>query len=281
MADELKVVGKEGLKDKQLMDCLTGRLDFAADILLGKKLFARLLGSPYPAAKVLSVDTSKAEALEGVEAVCTFEDTPGWSDTIQYAGQEVAGVAAVDEAIAARALTLIDVEYDQYAFVIDADEAMQSGAPIVGIYPESNVRDPITETIRGDFEDGFAASTHTITTGPMGWTVYFQHGSIESCTATAYWTGDHLYIQTTTQNPFGQRSTLASRLNMPLNKVHLVSHGTGSGHGDKHSIDWGVPAAVLAQKAGKPVVVALSRAENFVMRSREFRHAHAPVSTKS
>lgn len=266
----LKVVGEAGLKDKQIEQLLTGRLDFAADNLLGKKLFARILGSPYPAAKILSIDTSAAEALEGVEAVCTHVDTPGWSDTIRYQGQDVAGVAAVDEATAARAISLIDVLYDQYAWVIDADEAMEPGAPIVGIYPESNVRDPITETTRGNFEDGFAASTQTMTSGDMGWTAYFQHGTIESCTATAYWTGDQLYIWTTTQNPFGQRSSLASGLDMPLNKVHLISHGTGSGHGDKHSIDWGFPAAVLAKKAGKPVVVALSRAENFVMRTHQF-----------
>lgn len=106
----LNVVGKEGLKDKQLMDMLTGRLEFSADILLGKKLWARTLQSPYPAAKVLSVDTSKAEAVEGVEAVCTAADTPGWSDTIRYVGQEVAAVAAVDEATAARAVSLIEAE---------------------------------------------------------------------------------------------------------------------------------------------------------------------------
>ncbi len=264
------VVGQEGLKDKQLLECLTGRLDFATDILLGKKLFVRILGSPYPAARVLSIDTSAAEALEGVEAVCTYQDVPGWSDTILYQGQEVAGVAAVDEATAARALTLINVEYEQHAWVIDADQAMESGAPIVGVYPESNVREPTSETTRGNFEDGLAASTHIITTGPIGWTSYFQHSTLEPGTATAYWTGDELYIQTTTQNPFGQMSSLASGLNMPMNKVHLVSHGTGSGHGDKHEISWGFPAAVLAKKAGKPVCYARSRAEQYVMQQHQF-----------
>jgi CO/xanthine dehydrogenase Mo-binding subunit len=266
----LNVVGKEGLKDKQLMLCLTGRLDYSADILLGKKLWARTLQSPYPAAKVISVDTSKAEAVDGVKAVCTAADTPGWSDTIRYVGQEVAAVAAVDEATAARAVSLIEVEYEPYAWVIDADEAMQPNAPIVGIYPESNVRDPITETLRGDFTAGLAASTTTMTTGPMGWTVNFQHGSIESCTCTAWWTGDQLYAQTTSQNAFGHRNTLASRLGMPLNKVHVVSHGTGSGHGDKHSIDWGVTAAVLARKAGMPVCMSLSRSENVTQRTHQF-----------
>ena len=266
----LNVVGKEGLKDKQLMDMLTGRLEFSADILLGKKLWARTLQSPYTAAKVLSVDTSKAEAVEGVEAVCTAADTPGWSDTIRYVGQEVAAVAAVDEATAARAVSLIEAEYEPYAFVVDADEAMQPNAPIVGIYPESNVRDPITETIRGNFEDGLAASTNTITTGPMGWTVNFQHGPPEPCTATVWWTGDQMYAQTKTQNPFGQRSSLASAFNIPLNKMHLVSHGTGSGHGDTHSIDWAYAAGVLAKKAGKPVCMALSRSENVTQRTHQF-----------
>ncbi|UCE97844.1 MAG: molybdopterin-dependent oxidoreductase, partial [Dehalococcoidia bacterium] len=269
MAD-LNVVGKEGLKDKRLMNCLTGRLDFSADALLGKKLWARTLPAPIPAGKVVSIDISAAEALEGVEAVCTFEDVPTWSDTIQYHGQEVAAVAAVDEAIAMRAISLIEVDYEPYAFVVDPDKAMEPGAPIVGIYPESNVRDPITETIRGDFEAGLAASTHVMNTGRMGWTTYFQHGSIEACVATAYWTGDELFIQTTSQNPFGHRSSLASALSMPLNKVHVVSHGTGSGHGDKHSIDWGVQAAVLAKKSGKPVCMQLSRMENCLQRTHQF-----------
>jgi xanthine dehydrogenase molybdenum-binding subunit len=270
MVDDLKVVGQAGLKDKQIMDILTGRWDYASDNWLGKKLFIRILGSPHPAAKVVSIDTSAAEALDGVEAVCTHEDVPNWSDTIRYQGQEVAGVAAVDEATAARALTLIEVDYDVYAFVLDADEAQKSNAPIVGIYPESNVRDPITETIRGNFEDGFAASTQTMNSGDIGWTLYFQHNTIETGHCTAHWTGDHLYVWTCTQNPFGQRSSLASGLNMPLNKVHLISHGTGSGFGDKHSIDWGFPAAVLARKTGKPVVYARSRAGQMVQQTHQF-----------
>jgi len=270
MAFNYKVIGQEGNKDKHLMHCLTGKLDFSADNLLGKKLFARTLGSPHAAAIIVSIDTSQAEALEGVEAVCTHEDCPIWSDTIRYCGQEVAAVAAVDEATAARALELIDVVYDERLFVLDPDEAMEPGAPIVGIYPESNVREPASVTTRGDYEAGLAAATNTITAEDVGWTNYFQHGNLEAVIGVAYWVGDHLYVWTTSQNPFGHRNSIARALDMPLHKVHLISHGTGSGHGDKHACEPAIVAAVLAKKAGKPVQNSLSRAENFVMRVHQF-----------
>ncbi len=266
MAD-LLVVGKEGNKDKQNIHIVTGKLDYAGDNLLGKKLFTRAKLSPHAHAKILSIDTSKAEALEGVEAVCTFADNPVFSDTILYHGQEVAAVAAVDEATAARAIPLIDVEYEVLPHVIDPDDAAAPGAPLTGVRPDSNTQP--SERIRGDMEAGMAAADN-IYEGTVGWTNYFQHGSIESCTGVAHWVGDHVYAWSSSQNPFGHRNNLSSNLEMPLNKVHLISHGSGSGFGDKHSSQWNVTAAVLARKAGKPVHFSLSRAENFINRTHQF-----------
>jgi xanthine dehydrogenase molybdenum-binding subunit len=74
MAEELSVIGKPGQHDKQLIAILTGRMDFAADNLLGKKLHGRILGSPYAHAKIRNIDTSRAEALEGVEGILTYKD---------------------------------------------------------------------------------------------------------------------------------------------------------------------------------------------------------------
>ena len=131
MADELSVIGRPENHDKQIVDIVTGRLDYAADNLPGKKLFVRVLGAPHAHARVKSIDTSNALALEGVEAVCTYEDCPVFSDKILYWGQEVAAVAAVDEAIASQAIELIDVEYEVLPFVIDPDEAMRSNSFVV------------------------------------------------------------------------------------------------------------------------------------------------------
>ncbi len=268
MAEELSVIGKAKHHDKQIVDIVTGRLDYAADILPGKKLFTRFLGAPYAHARIKSIDTSKALALDGVKAICTYEDCPVFSDRILYNGQEVAAVAAIDEAIASQAIELIEVEYEVLPFILDPDEAMKPRAPLVGTYPDGNII-RITELLRGDIEAGFAEAD-VIIEESVGWTNYFQHGTIETCTAVAYWTGSHLYVWTGSQNPFSQREQISMALGLALNKVHLISHGTGVGHGDKHFSEWCIVAAVLAKKAGKPVQFALSRAENFINRTHQF-----------
>ena len=268
MAEELSVIGKAKHHDKQIVDIVTGRLDYAADILPGKKLFTRFLGAPHAHANIKSIDISRALSLEGVEAICTHKDCPVFSDRILYWGQEVAAVAAINEAIASQAIDLIQVEYEPLSFVLDPDEAMQPRAPLVGAYLNSNITKNL-EIFRGDVEAGFTEAD-VIIEETVGWTNYFQHGTVEPASAVAYWTGDHLYVWTCSQNPFSQREQIAQALGLPINKVHLTSHGTGCGHGDKHFSEWCIVAAVLARKAGKPVQVHLSRAENFMNRTHQF-----------
>ena len=262
MANEFSVVGKAENIDKQAVECVTGRLAYASDNLPGEKLFTRILSSPHAHAKIISIDTSKALALEGVEAVTTHEDCPVFSDTIMFWGQEVAAVAAVDEHIAALATRLIDVEYDVLPHVIDPDEAMEPGAALVGVYPEGNVSSG-NSMPRGDLEAGFAQATVTMEE-EVGWTNNFQHGPLDPRSAVAYWTGDHVYVWTGSQNPMSGRNAISRALGLPLNKIHLISRGTGQGHGDKHGCEWGVVAAVLSKKAGKPVQNTLSRQDNFL-----------------
>lgn len=264
---ELSVIGNPANRDKQIVDIVTGRLDYAADNLPGGKLFVRTAGAKHAHARVKSIDTTQAMRLDGVKAVCTFEDCPVFSDVILYYGQEVAAIAAVDEETAARAVELIKVEYEVLTAILDPDEAMKPGAPLAGTFPDRNYY--TREETRGNPEQGFAGAD-VVVEQTLGWTNYFQHGTLETCTAVAFWTGDHLYIRTGSQHPFNQRSMIADAFGMPLNRVHLISHGTGVGHGDKHYRDWSVVAAVLAKKTGRPVQFALSRAENFVNRSHQF-----------
>lgn len=267
MAEELSVIGNRGHHDRQITAIVTGRLDYAADNLPGKKLFTRTAGARHAHARIKHIDVSKALAVDGVKAVCTYEDCPVFSENILYFGQEVAAVAAVEEDIAARAAQLVEVEYEVLEAVLSPDEAMKPGAPIVGTFSHSNVERQYS--IRGNAEDGFREAD-VIVDETLGWTNYFQHGELETCSAVATWTGDHLYVWTGSQSPFNQRSMIASSLKIPLNHVHLVSHGTGVGHGDKHVADWCIVAAVLSRKAGQPVQFAMSRAENFINRDHQF-----------
>jgi len=267
MSEEMSVIGNPAHHDKQIVDIVTGRLDYAADNLPGKKLFVRTAGAQQAHARIKNIDVSKAAAADGVKAVCTYMDCPVFSDSILYCGQEVAAVAAEDEETAARAAALIEVEYISSPAVFDPDEAMQPGAPLVGTFADANYY--FREEYRGDIDEGFRQA-EIVVDQILGWTNYFQHGTIETCTAVCYWVGEHLYVRTGSQNPFNQRALIASALEIPLNRVHLVSHGTGVGHGDKHFRDWAVVAAILARKSGRPVQYAMSRAENFVNRTHQF-----------
>ena len=266
MAEELAVVGKAEHLDKQIVEVVTGRLDAADDHLMGMKLFARILGSPHPHCKVVSIDTSKAEALDGVEAVITHEDHPGWTDVKLFWGQEVAAVAAVDEYIAARAIELIDVEYEVRPFVIDPDEAMEPDAPLVGVWPESNIQTR-QEVDRGDIEAGFDEAD-VIIEETVGWTAFFHNNPVEGGNVVAYWNGDHVYEWISSQNVFSARNGLAGSLDLPYNKVHVISHGNGGGFGNGRA-PVELTTAVLAKKAGKPVQLHATRQENFLLAGQQ------------
>jgi len=259
------VIGKPGLKDTTTIGKMTGRLDYAGDNFPGKKLIARALLSNIAHGKIKSLDTSAAEALPGVKAVTTYKDCPDLSDTILFWGQEVAIVAATDEDLANRAVELIKVEYNVLPAVIDPEEAIKPGAASTGVWPEGNVR--TSEVTRGDINAGFAKADVTVQDTIL--CERWQHQEIEERTALAYWTGDHLYLWTSSQNPYGQRAAVAGSLKIPMNKVHLISHGSGAGHGNKHSCEYGTMAAVLAKKAGMPVLYQLSRREHILTSTRQ------------
>jgi CO/xanthine dehydrogenase Mo-binding subunit len=137
MSENLVVVGKS-FPRKDALAKVTGGAQYTADIKLPGMLYAKSLRSPYAHANILSIDTSKAEALPGVEAVITYEDVvpkiafKGTSqslyileDKVRYVGDEVAAVAAASEEIAEEAVHLIEVEYEVLPAVFDPEEALK------------------------------------------------------------------------------------------------------------------------------------------------------------
>ena len=150
----------------------TGRAIYLHDIHLPGMLECKLLKSPFAHAKILRIDTSKAEKLPGVKAVCTGKDFRGWTwgwmpktrdepplavDRVRYLAEAVAAVAAADEDTAEEAMELIRVEYEELPGVFDPEEAMKEGAPQVHDYVENNLSWDFHMDF-GDVDKAFAES---------------------------------------------------------------------------------------------------------------------------
>src|SRR4030042_590219 len=150
----------------------TGEALFAADLTLPRMLVGKILRSPHAHARIVAIDTSKAEKLPGVKAVVTAKDTCGdrWgvfkytqdqqflpTEKVRYVGEEVAAVAAVDEDTALEALSLIDVEYEILPAVFTIEDALAPGAPpLHDVYP-NNINIHVHIDV-GDVERGFPDS---------------------------------------------------------------------------------------------------------------------------
>ncbi len=173
------------------LERVTGRATYTGDVKLPGMLYARVLRSPHPHARIRSIDTAKALALQGVKAILTHENCSvvwgagsvaggiqyndavkkatkqrryAFNNPVRFVGDPVAAVAALDRHVAEQALQLIAVDYEVLPFVLDPEEALKSGA--VAIWPEGNLAlDPRNESKpigqrRGNVEDGFRASDH-------------------------------------------------------------------------------------------------------------------------
>jgi len=272
MAD-FAVIGKQGNLDKQGKMIVTGRLDYCADIFPDKKLFTRILTSPHPHARIVSIDTSKAMQLEGVKGVLTYE--AGFPATnflfqeLTWWGQEVAIVAATDPNIAEDALDLIEVEYETLPFVVHPDDAMEPDAPLVGCWPDGNVH--TGEFLRGNFEAGFEDADVTVE-DTVGWTNFFQQSNIETRGATVWWLGDDVYVQIPSPNVWMARMLLSMYLGMSMHKIHIVSHGSGGILGDKIMPGQGIlAAAMLSKQLGQPVCTQNTRREYFLTTQHQHR----------
>lgn len=282
MVEELTVVGK-GLPLKDAYEKVTGRLKFSVDFRVEGMLHAKVLRSPYSHAKIVKIDTSKADSLPGVEATITHKDVPldEWmavgfnyrgrvlDERVRFVGDEVAAVAAVNPSIAEEALSLIEVEYEELPAVFDIEEAMKPDAPLV--CPHGNVRDPsIVEW--GDTEKGFKEADivveHSTRMGNQ------SHAPLEPGASIASWEGNKLTIWAGTQTPFQMRDEIARLLKMPQNKVRIIALPVGGSFGLYWINNFNLIPIFLAKKANKPVKIELTREEIFTTTRRR----EAPIS---
>jgi xanthine dehydrogenase YagR molybdenum-binding subunit len=248
---------------------VTGHAKYTYDILLPGMLYARFLRSPYPHARIKSIDTRAAEKLHGVRCILTHQNIPKiplrmgqhllLEPTVRYAGDEVAFVVADDEDIAEDALELIDVEFEELPFVIDPEEATQPNAPY--IYPNGNLLNGKPEEyLRGDIEQGFLDAEVAIEARFT--TQAALHNSLETHGSVCAWEGDSLSVWDSTQHIYGVRAGVAQALGLPLHKVRVIKKYMGGGFGSKNGAGkYTLLAALAAKKLSRPVKAMLTRKE--------------------
>lgn len=236
---------------------VTGKAKYTYDIKLPGMLYGRILRSPHPHAKIVSIDASKVEALPGVKAVLT-----DIKDEVNFVGDDVAAVAAETEEIAEAALKLFKVQYEVLPFIVDETEAQKPDAPKVFSRRENNLGESRDRT-SGDIQKGFAEADVVVErTYHMNVQV---HTPLESHGCVTKWEGDDLYVWDSTQGVHGVRSGMARAMDMPENKVHIITHHMGGGFGSKFGPkSYNIIMARLAKKAGAPIKYMLDREEEFL-----------------
>lgn len=275
---------------------VTGRAQYLADMSVPGMCHGKILRSPYPHARIIKIDASKALKVPGVVAVLTRDDIlhdegiepfygPVFKDQtivavekVRHVGDPVAAVAALTVDAAEEALKLIEVDYEELPAVLDVREALKPGAALVHEsvkLPTSGFADlaelkPVEGTNvcthfrlnRGDIQKGFAEADHIFEdTFTLPAT---QHSFLEThaCIASVE-PGGRITVWATTQNPFVVRTQLANIFKVPVAKVRVIVPYLGGGYGGKVYPKVEPITVALAQKAARPVRVVLSREEVF------------------
>jgi 4-hydroxybenzoyl-CoA reductase alpha subunit len=273
---DLDVVGKPLVKVDAAAK-VAGTTLFADDVVLPRMLFARMLRSPHPHARIRSVDVSRAAARPGVLATLVGSELPIpfgilpvsqdehalAVDKVRFVGDPVAAVAALDEDTAEEALKLIDVDYEVLGPVMSIDEALARPEPRIHEYgPHGNVHKEVSFDF-GDVEQGFAEADHVRED-----TFFFEgntHLPMEQHAAVASFGPDgKLTLWSATQTPHYVHRALAKVLEMPSSHIRVVACPNGGGFGGK-SDPFGheIVACKLSMKTGRPVKITLTREEVF------------------
>jgi 4-hydroxybenzoyl-CoA reductase alpha subunit len=274
--DERRVIGRP-LRKVDATAKVTGRTLFADDVRLPRMLYARLLRSTEPHARITRIDTSKAEALDGVKAVITGRDLAEpfgilpvsqdehalCPDKVRFIGDPVAAVAATSEEIATAALELIDVAYEPLATIASPEDAVRMTEPRIHEYGDRENLHKLIDLQFGDVEEAIAAA-HLVRED-----VFFYGGNthlaIEQHAAVADWTADgKLTLWSSTQTPHYVHRALAKVLELPASRIRVIACPNGGGFGGK-SDPFGheIVVAKLAMVTGRPVKVTLTREEVF------------------
>jgi len=272
---EYSVIGKR-VPRIDSVEKATGAAQYLADLKIPGMLYGKILRSSYPHAKILAVDTSKAERLPGVRAVVTGRDTSGIrlcfvlphmankpplaEDKVRFVGDEIAAVAADDEHVAEEALDLIHVEYEELPAVFDPLEAMKPET--IKIHEGGNVALRGSRSF-GDVETAFRRSDYVLE--DRFETQAQPHCCLEPNGCIAYLDqSGRLTLWATTQWVHILRQMLAYYLAMPINKIRVIQGYMGAGFGGRLDVDSiHVVAYFLSKKTRRPVLIVNTHDEQF------------------
>ncbi|MDQ0463871.1 CO/xanthine dehydrogenase Mo-binding subunit [Caulobacter ginsengisoli] len=291
---DLKVVGTRPVRPDGV-DKVTGRAAFGADYRLPGMLTGRILRSPHPHARIVSIDTTKAKALAGVKAVVTAADFPDLDSEeyeagesaadirdlslnvmarhkVLYDGHAVAAVAATSASVAEEALGLIEVVYEVLPHVTDVVEAMSPTAPLLhegmitqGVTPPPTRPSNIAKRFasqRGDLEAGFAAAEVVIEDSFTTQAVHQGYIEPHACVATMTEDGQSV-VWSSSQGQFMVRTYCAKLLGLEVADVRVIPAEIGGGFGGKTTVYLEPVALALSRISGAPVKLVMSRDEVF------------------
>src|SRR5881398_3370790 len=260
----------------------TGAGKYTDDLCLPGMLVGKILHSPYPHARMKRIDTTRAEKLDGVVAVATGKDAPNTYgilpvghdehalavDKVRYVGDNVACVAAVDEATAEQALELIDVEYEVLPAYFDPEESMKGETDLIHDNKPHNIEKDYHHVF-GDPEKGFAEADHVaearFTANEVTHAAMEPHSTLAAFEIDSQ-TGQpgRLTVWSSTQVPYYLQHKLSLVLEMPMSQIRVIKPLVGGGFGGKSEvIPLEIIAAVAARKAKAPVKITYTREEVF------------------
>lgn len=294
---ELRVIGKR-VNRVDAVPKVTGQARYTYDVQLPGMLYARIISSTVPHARIKSIDTSAAEAHPGVKAVHILDRILSIAQLrdptveaneryplVRYHGQPIAAVAAISARAAKTAAKLVRIEYERLPHVTSLEAAMQDDAPVVfagpteqaataggggaapGLPQEGNRRGPARGGLgggpRGDVQQGFAQADEIVT---LEYRTQVQtHTPMETHGLVADWRDEELTLYASTQFTLSVRDEAADVFNLPKEKVRVISEFTGGGFGAKFGIgNYGALAIHLSRKARAPVRLVLDRREEHV-----------------
>jgi xanthine dehydrogenase molybdenum-binding subunit len=259
-----------------------GDKPYINDMNVPGMLHGALRFSDHPRARVVRIDTAKAEARPGVVAVVTAADVPGertqglltidWrqfvaeGETTAYVGDVLAAVAADTRETARDAASLIEVEYEVLEPVTDPLAALEPGAP--KLHPNGNILS-VSEIRRGDVDAALASAAHVVTETFR--TQFIEHAFLEPESSLAVpdpEPGVAVHVYSQGQGVWEDRRQVASFLGMPEEKILVTQVSNGGAFGAKEDLNVQAQAALLATSTGRPVLVTLSRRESLRFHSK-------------